>query len=505
MPVKKSIKPSSSRTTKSSTPTPTSRVKPVVRALTGLSLRQLLKATPPYIQANAQEVIIRELKPAVSRGGFPGVKSKILSVGNRGTKHQYRATIVGKETDIPLYKQKHVICSCECDFFMYYCLSGDTMVLTDDGYTSIRSLAGPKDGKLSVTYMVDGKAHAGTRPFCTGKKKTITVHLSNGRKLKLTKDHRVLAYDGSAEDVWVKAGDLVVGDKIMLDRSKPSSRKPKFNRAFYEAAFIGVMMGDGTFLNDKPRIVLYGEKRTAILPLLIKAGVVKDVKDITCRHYEADAVTLNSRAIKILNKFAYEHKTRVSIKSATHLYGYLSGLVATDGCVTKRQINLSGGEAYLKELLYYMNQYGHNFPSLVHAYKKGESSNYGVRKNDVFLLCMSSSTLSQLRGYLDLGSIKQAKFDAIDLKPYKRASCVSVKKITENKAEDVYDITVPSVHRFVAEGVVVHNCEYALTHWGSAVIKYSNGEPPVHTNPGLLPLMCKHLTQLAKTIIQHKM
>lgn len=121
MPVKKSIKPSSSRTTKSSTPTPTSRVKPVVRALTGLSLRQLLKATPPYIQANAQEVIIRELRPAVSRGGFPGVKSKILSVGNRGTKHQYRATIVGKETDIPLYKQKHVICSCECDFFLYYC------------------------------------------------------------------------------------------------------------------------------------------------------------------------------------------------------------------------------------------------------------------------------------------------------------------------------------------------------------------------------------------------
>ncbi len=119
MPVKKPIKPASSRTTKPSTPT--SRVKPVARALTGLSLRQLLKATPPYIQANAQEVIIRELKPAVSRGGFPGVKSKILSVGNRGTKHQYRATIVGKETDIPLYKQKHVIVSCECEFFLYYC------------------------------------------------------------------------------------------------------------------------------------------------------------------------------------------------------------------------------------------------------------------------------------------------------------------------------------------------------------------------------------------------
>lgn len=126
--------PSRTRTvTRTTTKTVPSKVKPIAK-LTGLSLKQLLKATPPYIHANSQDVIIRELTPAVSRGGFPGVKSKILSVGNRGAKHQYRATIVGKEVDIPLYKQKHVMVSCECDFFLYYC----EYALTHWGSSSIK-------------------------------------------------------------------------------------------------------------------------------------------------------------------------------------------------------------------------------------------------------------------------------------------------------------------------------------------------------------------------------
>jgi len=61
----------------------------------------------------------------------------------------------------------------------------------------------------------------------------------------------------------------------------------------------------------------------------------------------------------------------------------------------------------------------------------------------------------------------------------------------------VYDITVPDGSRFVAEGVVVHNCEdfiytgeWALTQWGAAKIKRSNGEPAVVKNPQAYPYYC---------------
>lgn len=88
--------------------------------LDGLSLKQLLRATPPYIKNNAQEVVIKKLDHAVSKGGFPGIKAKALSVGNLGKRHIYNLTVVGKEKDKDLSKQKHVVVSCQCDFFKYY-------------------------------------------------------------------------------------------------------------------------------------------------------------------------------------------------------------------------------------------------------------------------------------------------------------------------------------------------------------------------------------------------
>ncbi len=42
--------------------------------------------------------------------------------------------------------------------------------------------------------------------------------------------------------------------------------------------------------------------------------------------------------------------------------------------------------------------------------------------------------------------------------------------------------------------------EYAVNKKGAAEIKYSNGEPPVVTNPSMIPGMCKHLYALARII-----
>lgn len=46
-------------------------------------------------------------------------------------------------------------------------------------------------------------------------------------------------------------------------------------------------------------------------------------------------------------------------------------------------------------------------------------------------------------------------------------------------------------------------CEYALSTWGAARIKYSNGEPAVVRNPGNLPLVCKHLVKLLRAVKEH--
>jgi hypothetical protein len=45
--------------------------------------------------------------------------------------------------------------------------------------------------------------------------------------------------------------------------------------------------------------------------------------------------------------------------------------------------------------------------------------------------------------------------------------------------------------------------EYALSTWGAARIKYSNGEAAVVRNPGNLPLVCKHLVKLLRAVKEH--
>ncbi len=46
--------------------------------------------------------------------------------------------------------------------------------------------------------------------------------------------------------------------------------------------------------------------------------------------------------------------------------------------------------------------------------------------------------------------------------------------------------------------------EYALWYHGAADIIYSNGEPPIDTNPQLRPSACKHLLTLMSWINQSK-
>jgi hypothetical protein len=95
---------------------------PVVRVkntLSGLSLKQLLKATPPYLRANSEEVIVKSLKPAKTKAGLPGIRSKVQSVTKK-VRNVYDVTIIGKEKDIPVSVQKHVLVSCSCPFFCYH-------------------------------------------------------------------------------------------------------------------------------------------------------------------------------------------------------------------------------------------------------------------------------------------------------------------------------------------------------------------------------------------------
>jgi hypothetical protein len=60
------------------------------------------------------------------------------------------------------------------------------------------------------------------------------------------------------------------------------------------------------------------------------------------------------------------------------------------------------------------------------------------------------------------------------------------------------DITTGWVKVSCSCGWFKFYCEYALTKWGAANIRHSNGQPATTTNPDNFPLICKHLYALSK-------
>jgi hypothetical protein len=86
----------------------------------GLSLKALIKFTPAYIRANAQDVIIKKyVANAITKGGYPAVTAICQDLIESQRKHI--CSIVGKNKDEDsLAKQSQVIVSCACENYMYY-------------------------------------------------------------------------------------------------------------------------------------------------------------------------------------------------------------------------------------------------------------------------------------------------------------------------------------------------------------------------------------------------
>ena len=98
---------------------PTVRVKER-ETMSGLSLKQLYNATPPYIKSNASYVVVKSLKEATTKGGLPGIRARTMTMVNKAPQ-LYETSIIGKEAGIPIVKQKHVLVSCSCDWFWSHC------------------------------------------------------------------------------------------------------------------------------------------------------------------------------------------------------------------------------------------------------------------------------------------------------------------------------------------------------------------------------------------------
>lgn len=479
----------------------------------GMTLREMIRGTPRMFINNAVDVEAHRYKQKTTKTGKPVIHG-IMWTNDPFRPHKIRryheTYLVGLDENQskPVNKHRKVLAQCTC-------LTGDTKVLTEQGWKTIFELAQPfAPNYFPINYNIKGEMFAGSAPFYTGLKPVYKLTLSNGQSITATDNHQFLRHDSLGNrkflETWTEVKDLNVGDALLMN----DFAQPKIERGpeYWEAFFIGVMQGDGTlFASGRPNLKLFGNKKT-IFKKLVDIAVVKGVSDIKGRENGIN-VQLNHRAIELCARYKFDNKRSVELKTLEQTLGYLSGLIATDGTTYKNgEILIRGGKDYLEQLVWKLMEFGYTQTTFYREREAGVATSQADKDHPV---CVSTKEMWALRisqqadivKNLAMSDYHRDRMQRGDPRP--RKSWVKIVDITYAGKQHVYDITVPGPHRFAANGLIAHNCEayvynfeYANCRRGAAYMIYCNGEPPVWTNPGLAPGLCKHLIALAKIAIE---
>ncbi|MGH2445714.1 MAG: LAGLIDADG family homing endonuclease, partial [Candidatus Limnocylindria bacterium] len=142
------------------------------------------------------------------------------------------------------------------------CVTGDTLVATDEGWRRIDSLVGKKANIIGA----DGQPHPVDRIFPTGTKPVFELKTRSGYRVNITEDHLVSTQRG---DVAVK--DLTPDDRIFLN--SPGFGRKELSPQLAEA--IGLAVGDGCLVrNESGRseivIITMHENEFGVLEMVAK-------------------------------------------------------------------------------------------------------------------------------------------------------------------------------------------------------------------------------------------
>jgi ribonucleoside-diphosphate reductase alpha chain len=371
------------------------------------------------------------------------------------------------------------------------CVTGDTLVATDEGWRSIDSLVGERANVIGS----DGAPHPVDRIFPTGRKPVFELKTHAGYRVRITADHRVTTQRGD-----VAVHDLTPDDRIPL-------QGPGFGRSSIAprlAEAIGLAVGDGCLAwaseerGERPMIILTMHRDEAAV-LEAVAGEINQQKHLRKAvgsvgrndgvHVSFGAtgsrLAFASRPVieqlmqyAVLDEGSHEKRLKPAVHGLDRasLAAVLRGLFTADGTVVDsgEKSQYVGLDSTSLELLVqvqrlllafgikaklYENRRGGRFEQMLPDGRGGMKA-YPVREMHSLRITRSSRRAFEREIGFMAESPKAAALAALNatVGVYREDMTDPVASVTLLGEEDVFDLTERATSHFVANGLVVHNC-----------------------------------------------
>ncbi|HUQ09907.1 MAG TPA: LAGLIDADG family homing endonuclease, partial [Steroidobacteraceae bacterium] len=367
------------------------------------------------------------------------------------------------------------------------CVTADTWVHTSEGPRQVGELI----GKAFVA-RVDGKEHASSPEgfFRTALKPLVNVGTAEGHSLRLTADHRVrrisMLTRFRLQTEWCAAGDLQPGDKVLMqDHRKVSSWAGQ--HGINEGYLMGLLVGDGTVTEQRAELSIWARSAVGNSdidvsgPHSVMATALDAARGFNHRadfsgwhqgngrgefNLSMDAITELARDLGL--RPGRQTITPAIERGSSDFYrGFLRGLFDTDGGVQGTQakgvsVRLAQPDrAMLEGAQRMMLRLGI------------ASSLYKRAQFELVITGENVARFAEIIGFAD--TAKRARLTRL-LGNYKRTLnrerfVATVESVRADGVEDVYDVQIPGINEFDANGFHAHNCgEQPLPAYGSCLL-----------------------------------
>ncbi len=366
------------------------------------------------------------------------------------------------------------------------CVTADTWIMTSEGPRKVKELVGE-----SFSAVVNGKAWRSEEGFfSTGIKKVYRLKTKEGFEIRLTEDHPVLRVKKltgySMETEWAKTGELKQGDKVVLNNHRNlEGWEGRYTQR--EGYLIGLLLGDGTVKSDRAVLSSGGDGRGVRGVRKTAYGYAyslphrRDFRGWMAVKGGTEYRMSTGYLKKLANELGLEHGvksiTEEMEKSSSEFYiGLLRGLFDADGCVIGDHgkgisVRLSQSNLQLlkavQRMLLRLGVYSkiHTSRRKAGIYKhpdgRGKLKDYEI--NAQHELVISNDSIIRFYEIIGFGDTDKMRKLERAINGYRRTPnaekfVATVEEILEDGEEEVFDVSIPGINAFDANGFIVHNC-----------------------------------------------